>query len=237
MESKIAKARNLAIGGLALSLVLLIPAAARANSLVHAFPASGSSLSVEPNAVSLTFSEPISEINNELAVYDPSHEQIDDGALTRDGATLVVGLKSLTLNGAYLVVYKVSTDGENLIEGSYTFNYALPPIPQMPTESYSPNLKLTVTSSSDTVIWGKKVLISVVSNPPINGVCTFNYPIYGGIKYLTITKANLIKGKSKALFAPVWAAVTGTQTPFSITVICQNAKYSGKNGVILLGFR
>jgi methionine-rich copper-binding protein CopC len=99
---------------------------AQANSLTGTSPISGAILSTAPNSVTLTTEAPLAAMGSEVTVTDPKGTRVDDGALTVDGNSAVVGLLALTEKGIYQVQYSLITDNDVPLTGIYTFTFNAP---------------------------------------------------------------------------------------------------------------
>ena len=97
-----------------------------ANSLTSTVPISGAILNVAPSAVTLTTQAPLANMGSEISVTDPKGSKVDDGALTIDGNSAVVGVLPLTEKGIYTVQYSLITDNDVPLTGSYTFTLNAP---------------------------------------------------------------------------------------------------------------
>jgi hypothetical protein len=76
-----------------------------------------------------------------MEVTDPQGKRVDDGVLAIDGASAVIGLKTLKVAGVYTVTYTLFAENDVPLEGSFRFTFAAPseistPLP-IPTESTS----------------------------------------------------------------------------------------------------
>lgn len=99
---------------------------AHANTLTGTTPVSGAILSIAPTSVSLTTESPLAPMGSEIKVTDPKGNRVDDGALTVDANSAVIGLLSLTEKGIYQVEYSLITDNDVPLTGIYTFTYNAP---------------------------------------------------------------------------------------------------------------
>jgi copper resistance protein C len=131
--------RVLSIGVIAL---FVISPAANANSLIATNPMSGATITVAPNVVSVTGQVPLIDDGNLMEVTDPQGKRVDDGVLAIDGASAVIGLKTLNVSGVYTVTYALFAENDIPLEGSFRFTFAAPSeitTPQpIPVESTSP---------------------------------------------------------------------------------------------------
>ena len=128
---------------LSIAIVALFIAAptSNANSLIATNPMSGATVTVAPSAVSVTGQVPLIDDGNLMEVTDPQGKRVDDGVLAIDGASAVIGLKTLKVAGVYTVTYSLFAENDVPLEGSFRFTFAAPseistPIPT-PVESTS----------------------------------------------------------------------------------------------------
>ena len=140
------------IAAFTLSLFSLIPA--HANSLVATSPISGSTASTAPTSVAVTAQIALLEEGNEITVVDPAGNRVDDGTITVDQMSVSVGLRALVDAGIYKVNYILLTDGEDPLEGSFTFNFTSPNVIE-PAPQPSPTQSAQSASSS----WGTNVFV------------------------------------------------------------------------------
>jgi len=115
--------RVLSIGVIAL---FVISPAANANSLIATNPMSGATITVAPNVVSVTGQLPLIDAANSMEVTDPQGKRVDDGVLAIDGASAVIGLKTLKVSGVYTVTYSLFAENDVPLEGSFRFTFAAP---------------------------------------------------------------------------------------------------------------
>jgi methionine-rich copper-binding protein CopC len=148
---KFGKAQAL-IAGFTLTLFTLIPA--QANSLVATSPISGSTTTIAPTSVSVTAQIALLDEGNEITVTDPAGNRVDDGTITVDQMNVSVGLQALVDAGIYRVSYILLTDGEDPLEGSFTFNFSSPNVIE-PAPEPSPTQSVQSAGSS----WGTNVFV------------------------------------------------------------------------------
>ena len=136
--------RVLSIGVIAL---FVISPAANANSLIATNPMSGATITVAPSAVSVTGEVPLIDDGNLMEVTDPQGKRVDDGVLAIDGASAVIGLKTLNVSGVYTVTYALFAENDIPLEGSFRFTFAAPSeitTPQpIPVETTSPKAEVS----------------------------------------------------------------------------------------------
>jgi copper transport protein len=142
------------------ALFLLLPTAAQANSLVETSPASGAVLGLAPNAVSVTGSSTLQADGNQLSVIDPKGNPVDDGSITVNEASVVVGLKPLTAAGVYTVSYTLLAAGEAPLQGSYTFLFNAPA--DMASASPTPTPTISKTGGSTSSSHGAAIFVIVI---------------------------------------------------------------------------
>ena len=97
-----------------------------ANSLTATSPTSGAVLSSAPNAISVTGTSALTDQGTTLSVTDPSGLRVDDGSLTINDTTAVIGLKPLIAAGVYTVTYTLVSSTDTPLTGSYTFLFNAP---------------------------------------------------------------------------------------------------------------
>ena len=106
-------------------IALSIPAA-HAIDIAATSPAAGATLTVTPNAVSVTTTGPLVDQGNSVVVTDPNGLEMSDGSLVVSNTTAVAGMKPLTLSGAYTVTYTLISDTDGPLTGSYSFTFKAP---------------------------------------------------------------------------------------------------------------
>lgn len=113
---------------LSIAIVALFIAAptSNANSLIATNPMSGATVTVAPSAVSVTGQVPLIDAGNAMEVTDPQGKRVDDGVLAIDGASAVVGLKTLKVSGVYTVTYSLFAENDVPLEGSFRFTFSAP---------------------------------------------------------------------------------------------------------------
>jgi hypothetical protein len=68
------------------------------------------------------------DAGNEITVTDPTGARVDDGALTIDAESAVIGLKPLVKTGIYTVNYSLLGENDIPLVGRFTFNFAEPTV-------------------------------------------------------------------------------------------------------------
>ena len=108
----------LAFAVLVTPFLLLTPANAHA-TITSSSPPDGSRLAAAPASVSITFDEPVTLVY--LHVVDAHGRRVDDGADTRDGATIGVGLRTGLGQGTFVESYRVISADSHPVAGSIRF--------------------------------------------------------------------------------------------------------------------
>jgi methionine-rich copper-binding protein CopC len=129
---------------LATVMLMSIPMA-NANELVTADPASGSTVSFSPSAVTIITSLPLMSDGNSVEVTDPSGNRVDDGTLAIADTEALVGLIPLTVSGYYTVSYTLLAENDVPLTGNYRFNFISPD--SVSSQSPSP-IAIDATASS-----------------------------------------------------------------------------------------
>jgi copper resistance protein C len=108
---------------IALSLFFLtFSAAAYAHaSLMLSNPSAGSTVSVAPHEVTLTFTDTLEAAFSNLAVTDASGVEVSQGRAQVSGNTMRIGLKPLNV-GVYEVNWRAVSTDTHKTEGSFTFH-------------------------------------------------------------------------------------------------------------------
>ena len=112
--------------GVLVTLILMDIPVANANELVTADPASGSTVSFSPSAVTIITSLPLMADGNSVEVTDPSGNRVDDGTLAIADTEALVGLIPLTVSGYYTVSYTLLAENDIPLTGNYRFNFTAP---------------------------------------------------------------------------------------------------------------
>ncbi len=166
--TRVKKPYRACIHGLAAVLLIFSSAVfstgAWANSVAEASPAVGSQLITAPNAISVTAATSLLDQGNSLTVTDPNGKQVDDGSLTINDTTAVVGVKPLTVSGIYTVSYTLLSPIDDPLTGSYTFIYTAPatitapsatPVPQVSDSAAvtTPGPITSIDSTATVAVW------------------------------------------------------------------------------------
>jgi methionine-rich copper-binding protein CopC len=112
--------------GLLATVILMAIPVANANELVTTDPASGSTVSVSPSAVTIITSLPLMADGNSVEVTDPSGNRVGDGTLAIADTEALVGLIPLTVSGYYTVSYTLLAENDIPLTGNYRFNFTAP---------------------------------------------------------------------------------------------------------------
>jgi len=113
-------------GAVFATVILMAIPVASANELVTADPASGSTITVSPSAVTIITSLPLMADGNSVEVTDPAGNQVDDGTLAIADTEALVGLIPLTVSGYYTVSYTLLAENDVPLTGNYRFNFIAP---------------------------------------------------------------------------------------------------------------
>ena len=165
-----------AITSLLVMWFTLSSSTAFANSLTSTVPISGAILNVAPSAVTLTTQAPLADMGSEISVTDPKGSKVDDGTLTIDGNSAVVGVLPLTEKGIYTVQYSLITDNDVPLTGSYTFTFNAPDKITTPTpvDSKSPDVK--TSSNFGTTLF--VILVAVAALVVAVGLILYGRKLY-----------------------------------------------------------
>jgi methionine-rich copper-binding protein CopC len=113
-------------GAVLVTVILMAIPVANANELVTADPASGSTVSFSPSAVTIITSLPLMADGNSVEVTDPAGNRVDDGTLAIADTEALVGLMPLTVSGYYTVNYTLLAENDVPLTGNYRFNFIAP---------------------------------------------------------------------------------------------------------------
>jgi copper resistance protein C len=111
-----------------LSLLFLTVSAAAAHahaSLTQASPSAGSTMSVAPHEVILTFTERLEAAFSKLTVTDRDGTEVSQGKVQVSDNTMRISLKPLN-PGSYRVNWRAVSTDTHKIEGSFTFSVDTP---------------------------------------------------------------------------------------------------------------
>ena len=147
-----------------------------ANSLTGTSPISGAILSTAPNSVTLTTEAPLAEMGSEVTVTDPKGARVDDGALTIDGNSAVVGLLALTEKGIYQVQYSLITDNDVPLTGIYTFTFNAPEKLTTPKPTATKDAEVQSSSTLGTTIF--VLLVGVAAIVVAIGLVLYGRKLY-----------------------------------------------------------
>ena len=141
----------MAVSSAGIVATLMAASPASANILTSSSPAAGAVLAVAPNAISVTGTAPLSDQGSTLSVTDPTGLQVDDGSLTINESTAVIGLKPLTAAGVYTVTYNLVSATDAPLMGSYTFLFNAPAAISSPTPTPAQSSAAPTTKVNHTV--------------------------------------------------------------------------------------
>jgi copper transport protein len=112
---------------LALLALLTWQAPAQAHAaLVKSTPAAGTVVPDPPTEVVLTFSEPISPVNDKIRVLGPDGDRADTGKPEANGTVLTIKLKENLARGTYLVSFRIISADSHPVPGGFTFSFGEP---------------------------------------------------------------------------------------------------------------
>ncbi len=128
-------------------LALATPSVAAAHAyLVGSDPAGGAVVETAPDAVTLTFSEPVRPVAEHTFVRAPDGRRVDAGPPEADGTRLRIPLDGTGAVGSYLVTYRVVSLDGHPIAGSLVYSVGAPsaPRPSGAGEAAGPVLRAAV---------------------------------------------------------------------------------------------
>mgnify|MGYP006267079149 FL=1 len=149
---------------------------ANANSLTSTTPISGAILNTSPSAVTLVTQLPLANMGSEITVTDPNGSKVDDGTLTIDGSSAVVGLLPLTEKGIYTVNYSLITDNDVPLTGSYTFTFNAPEKITSPAPTKSKDASVKGANNLGTTIF--VLLVGVAGIVVAMGLVIYGRKLY-----------------------------------------------------------
>jgi copper transport protein len=120
---KVAARRVLVVAALAVVFVVLLAAPAFAHATLDSTtPAPGAVLTSTPNAITLTFSEPVTVALGGVRLYDQSGDRIATDPPTKPaGNTVSTETRGRLANGSYVVTWRVTSADTHPIQGAFTF--------------------------------------------------------------------------------------------------------------------
>ncbi|QXE38468.1 copper resistance protein CopC [Streptomyces sp. GMY02] len=153
-----------ALAGAVLGAAAVLAPPAHAHTALNSTdPADGSTLSVPPEQIALTFNEEMGGAYARVAVTGPDGRSVTSGSATAKGQTVRQALSATASAGRYTVAFRVvSTDGHP-VTGSLTYTLAPAPSPSVgatavgpigpmktapPTAAPSPQAATTAASAS-----------------------------------------------------------------------------------------
>jgi copper transport protein len=140
--------RALALVAVATGLAVLPAAPAQAHaSIVGTTPSNGQQVSTRPDAVRVTFDEPVTLVAARSAtVLDESGDRVDTGQVTLDAAgnTLTIPLEAGLPRGVFVASWSVLSADTHPVGGSIEFGYGQPPSPAAAAEPTGPSPALTL---------------------------------------------------------------------------------------------
>ncbi len=135
----------------AVGWVVVAPASAH-DALGGTTPAAGSTVTVAPVEVTLTFAEPPTGQGLGVAVTDPDGSSVTTGAPTVQVNEVSQRLVPLTRSGSYTVAYRVVSSDGHPVSGTFRFVLALPAgSSTVPTATGDPTPGASATSTPTSV--------------------------------------------------------------------------------------
>ncbi|MFI1914524.1 copper resistance protein CopC [Nocardia sp. NPDC020380] len=122
--------RVVLVSGLALLALWCGSATASAHAvLVSSDPAYGSTITHEPDRVSLTFDEPVTAAQDAVTISDADGQRVDTGGTTTadGGRTVQRHLRAGLPDGTYLLGWSLLSADGHLVSGSIVFGIGVPP--------------------------------------------------------------------------------------------------------------
>lgn len=110
--------------GLGYGAVAASPAWAHA-VLVSTSPANGTVLDAAPSRVTLTFSEPVAPVADQIRVIAPDGARADHGEPGTDGRAVRVGVHGAA-EGTYVVTFRVISSDGHPVSGAFSFSVGAP---------------------------------------------------------------------------------------------------------------
>lgn len=110
------------LGIAAAGMLSASPAALAHDHLVTTSPRDGSRVAALPNALVMTFEEPLTRGYTKVRVTDPQGEVVSPPSPTTNGSIVTVPLARDTAAGPYRVVWSVLSDDGHPVSGVLTFS-------------------------------------------------------------------------------------------------------------------
>lgn len=135
------------------ALVGAAPASAH-DQLIGSTPAAGSTVTIAPAEVRLSFIDEVKELGLTVLVTDQAGSPVTAGAPGVNGTEVVVPLDPIAASGRYRVAYRVGSADGHPISGTFSFTVRLPsdspspaPAPSSPTPTPIPTPIPTPTAT------------------------------------------------------------------------------------------
>lgn len=145
-------------------LVSTLGAPAQAHSgLIAMVPADGSQVSTAPEAVTLTFDEPVDSDGTSVGVTGPTGQVVSRGATSVVGATVQQSLGPMSSAGRYTVSFRITSEDGHPVTATRTFSLSSRGVPARAagaTPVGSAQIQLAATSDGD---GGSTTLIAVLA--------------------------------------------------------------------------
>lgn len=146
------------VAALVLALAVASPAWAHAQ-LISMSPANGSTVTVAPARVVLTFDEAIQHVGDAIVVTAPDGTRVDHGPPEIQGPTASETLLPLTVAGHYTVSYRVVSDDGHPVTSILGFDFTAG---GAAVSTPSPSVAATATEGSSGRLWlGVTVVLAI----------------------------------------------------------------------------
>ena len=145
-------------------ILALAPGVASANTIVSTSPKANAVLVVAPNSAAIKTTVALMDQGNSVTVADSMGNRFDDGSITINGVTAIVGIKPLTTTGVYTVTYTLLAVNEDPLTGTFGFTFKAPAVikSSTPTPSTSTTPIVVANSSIDTLVYGLLIVSAVI---------------------------------------------------------------------------
>ncbi|MCC5947285.1 MAG: copper resistance protein CopC/CopD [Nitriliruptoraceae bacterium] len=168
---------------LAGTLLLLTGGAAQAHAiLLSVDPADGETVESAPDAVRLTFNEPVQVTVDGVRVFDADATRVDEGALeTGDGSVVGVQLPADLPDGGYVVTYRVTSADSHPIAGVTTFVVGEGSVDDALVGALTDAEAAGAGPATDLVRWASYLTVLLAGGLWIIGVTTMRRPADRGM--------------------------------------------------------
>lgn len=145
-------------------ILALAPGVASANTVVSTSPKANALLVVAPNSAAIKTAVVLMDQGNSIIVTDSMGNRYDDGSITINGVTAIVGIKPLTTTGVYTLTYTLLAANEDPLTGTSSFTFNAPAVinSSTPTPSTSTSSITVASNSIDTLVYGLLIVSAVI---------------------------------------------------------------------------